>query len=128
MPLLKSITIKSCANIERCVFNYLPSLKILQILKKDTVIDTLTTKYLHNLEYLHICSNKITENNLKNLVKLKVLVLEKTKVTPEIINHLPKLEVLIINQCLYKYCHTLRNISIIQKIGHLKKIHICNIK
>ena len=127
MPLLRSITIKSNSNIDWFIFEYLQYLSVLQILGKDIcIIDSKALKCMDNIEYLHISNSKITEESLKNLTKLRVLVLVKSKITPAIINFLPKLEVLVINGILYKYRHTLRNIGIIQRIGHLSGIYICN--
>ncbi len=129
MPLLKSLTIRSGAKIDWFVFEYLQNLRVIQILSapdKDTIIGSNALDCLKKLEYLYICSDKITENNLKKLTQLKVLILKKSQISPAIINYLPKLEVLIINRILYKYRHTLRNIGIIKRIGYINKIKIWN--
>ena len=129
MPLLRSITIKSRSNIDWFIFEYLQYLSVLQILGNDTcIVDAKALQCMDKLEYLHISNDIISEDNLKILINLKVLVLVRTNITPAIINFLPKLEVLIINGILYKYRHTLRNIGIIQRIGHLSGIYICNIQ
>ena len=129
MPLLRSITIKSRSNIDWFIFEYLQYLSVLQILGKDMhILNAKAIRCMDNIEYLHISSDIISENNLKILTNLRVLVLVRSKITPAIINFLPKLEVLVINGILYKYRHTLRNIGIIQRIGHLSGIYICNIQ
>ncbi len=133
LPSLESLTIAIGTKIDNSVFKYLPNLRSLQILSldgktTDLIINKLCVTYLTNIRYLHLSSKILKEHHFKTMSKLKVLVLNNTSITPSILNILPMLEVCVINKCLYKYRHSLKNIAILQRIGKLDKIKICNIK
>lgn len=129
LPRLESLTIKSGSLLTGDPFSSSTTIRSLQIIshsksEPDTLLTSSNIYMFSNLEMLHAMNGQLTDSDLKYMKELKVLVLEESRVTPQILNYLPKLELLVINKKLYKYVSSIRNKSILEKIGKLYKIQI----
>jgi hypothetical protein len=131
LPYIKSLTICSSNNLTPQIFRHLNYLEKLQILshqtdKPDTLINEDSVNHLPNLQYLHVMNNIVTDDSLRLLKNLRVLVIDSTNplLTPNVVNHLPRIELCIINRILYKYVNSKTNLEIIKKIGKCNKITV----
>lgn len=131
LPYVRSLTVNSNSGLTEDIFHHLNYLEELQILSDypeaaDQILTSESVRQLSKLKYLHVYNNILTDNDIKQLKNLHVLVIDSTnpRLTPSVLNYLRHIEVCIINKILYKFISSVRNNTILKKIGKLRKIQI----
>ena len=126
LPFLEQLTVLAGSKMTSEVFEYLPHLKMLQILgeKKETILNINSIRWIPNLEFLHISEPYLIDEHFSFMPKLKIVILENSIVTPRILNMLPDLEICMINGCLYKFESSVRNLKILQRMNRAIKVNI----